>query len=277
MTVDAGLKRYFAEEIRAAAGLPEGAETERLVQAFAAVPREAHVHPGPWLLRSAAHFGADRRTRDADPAHLYHNVLIALDEAKGINIGDPSLWARLLAVSPIVPGSRILQIGAGSGYFTAIMAEMSGPSGRVVATEVEDSLATLAERALAGRDSVTLIRSDGAAHVGADRGPFDLIVAFAGVTHPPQVWADALAPGGRMLLPVTSADWWGAMALFHRTDTGFTARTLGRCGFYPCRGARDPATEAHLATLWSDPAHFSGATFEVTVQDGTATYLPTGP
>lgn len=280
MGVDPNLKRFFAEEIRAQAALPDGPETERLLDAFVRVPREAHVQAGPWLLRSAAMVTESRRTQDADPARLYHNVLVALDEAKGINIGAPSLWARFFSKVPIVPGARVLQVGAGSGYFTAILAELTGPTGCVVATEIEPHLADLAEAALAERANVHLIRRDGATEHLPEHGPFDVIVAFAGVTHPTSAWAGMLAPGGTMLLPVTGEDWWGAMVAFRRDAAPapdldaivFTAETLGRCGFFPCTGARDPATERELSRFWSESTRLSGAHLSVTVVPGAATY-----
>ncbi len=62
---------------------------------FCDVPRERFVGPGPWRIRSPMHMDGYWSTEDADPRHVYHDVLIALDEARGINNGQPGLWARL--------------------------------------------------------------------------------------------------------------------------------------------------------------------------------------
>src|SRR6201996_3284608 len=59
---------------------------------------------------------------DADPRHVYHDVLIALDEARGINNGQPSLWDEL----GIRTGEQVLHLGCGTGYYTAIAAELVG-------------------------------------------------------------------------------------------------------------------------------------------------------
>jgi protein-L-isoaspartate O-methyltransferase len=63
--------------------------------AFATVPREAFVGPGPWRIMSPMRIGEYWTTPDAKPLHVYHDALIALDETRGINNGQPSLWAKL--------------------------------------------------------------------------------------------------------------------------------------------------------------------------------------
>ncbi len=254
MKIRREVRRFFAEEIRAAGALKNGHATERVLDAFAAVPREDHSGDGPWLLRSP-HFGlASRRTPDADPMHLYHNVLIALDETQGINIGEPSLWARFFSQAAIAQGASILQIGAGSGYYSAILAELAGEKGRVLATETDAALADMASSALSSRTNVTVRHANGATDLAADDGPFDLIVGFAGVTHAVPAWTLRLKPKGRMLLPITGENWWGAMVLAEKEGDEFAARTLGRCGFFPCVGARDDETAKRVDKLWSDPS-----------------------
>ncbi|WP_029061399.1 hypothetical protein [Labrenzia sp. DG1229] len=75
------IRQFYAEEIRAVAALPESPMTDRLLSAFAAVPREKHVGPGPWLFTSPFGGGIKRwRSPDNNARHLYHNVLVALDE-----------------------------------------------------------------------------------------------------------------------------------------------------------------------------------------------------
>ncbi len=257
------IKQFFTEEIRAAAALPEGSETERVLRAFATVPREDHVGAGPWLLRSPLFGMASRRTPDANPSHLYHNVLIALDEEQGINIGDPSMWARFFARTSITQGSSVLQVGAGSGYYTAILAELVGKHGRVLATETNGNLADFATDALDDRRNVSFRKGNGATDIDAEDGPFDLVVAFAGVTHPARSWINCLKPDGRMLIPLTNESWWGAMALLERDGMDFNATTLGRCGFFPCLGARDAQTAERIGLLWSEPSRLSDAKFRI--------------
>ncbi|MEM6744996.1 MAG: methyltransferase domain-containing protein [Pseudomonadota bacterium] len=274
MPVPPSLSRAFAEQIRAVAPLQDGPWTERLLAAFAAVPREDHAGPGPWLLRAPIKGLPARRTPDADPAHLYHNVLIALDEARHLNVGEPALWARSLAHAPIEPGASILQVGTGGGYFTALLSELAGPSGRVLATEIDSKLAAMAEASLAGRPNVTVRHANGALDLAPDDGPFDLVVAFAGATHPPRAWTSRLAPQGRLLAPLTGPDWAGAMILARPEGDGLAAETLSPCGFFPCEGARDPAMAERLAELFANPARLSGFRFRIAPDGDGVRYLP---
>ena len=85
-------RRFYAEEIEAACGLTSPA----IVEAFAAVPRERFLGPGPWQVCG---FDADlkgvkyRATPDADPRHVYHNVAIAIDQSRVLNNGQPGTIA----------------------------------------------------------------------------------------------------------------------------------------------------------------------------------------
>jgi protein-L-isoaspartate O-methyltransferase len=56
----------------------------------------------------------------SDPRAVYHDVLIALDEARGINNGQPSLWASLFDELDITAGDDVVHLGCGTGYYTAI-------------------------------------------------------------------------------------------------------------------------------------------------------------
>lgn len=265
------IKQFYAEEVCVAAALPEGQLTERIMKAFATVPREKHVGSGPWLLQSPLR-RVRRRTPDSDPKRLYHNVLIALDEERGINIGQPSLWAQLFLTASVTGGDNILQIGAGSGYFTAILSELVGPEGFVTATEIEPALVSMAQNALEGRSNVAVEHKNAATECTGDEGPFDLIIAFAGVTHPLPSWRNLLKPNGRMLLPITGAKGQGAMMLFKQIDGSFHGTTVGRCGFYPCSGARHPDTAADLDVLWSDASLLKGARFTLHMEQDRAIY-----
>ena len=85
---------------------------------------------------------------DADPRHLYRDVLVALDEARGINNGQPSLWAFLIDQLDNAAGKNVLHLGCGTGYYTAIMAELAGPTGKITAVEIDVGLAGRARAAL---------------------------------------------------------------------------------------------------------------------------------
>jgi len=84
-------RAYYAEELRAVANL----QSEALVRAFAKVPRERFLGPGPWQISTFTN-ESYRTTPDADPRHLCHNVLVAIDATRYLNNGQPSLLAFLI-------------------------------------------------------------------------------------------------------------------------------------------------------------------------------------
>ena len=235
-------RQSYAAELRFTARVRSSA----VVNAFATVPREQFVGPGPWRIKSPMDVAEYWTTDDDDPRQVYHDILIALDELCGINNGQPSLWAYLFDHLELVPGENVLHLGCGTGYYTAIIAELVGSAGRVTAVEIDATLAKKAEMALTDWPQVRVIHADGA---GTSFEPVDAIVVSAGATHPLCSWLDALKPGGRLLFPMTTLrNGPGAMLLVTRRSEGrFAARFLCRAGFIDFQGARDPAISRRLA------------------------------
>jgi protein-L-isoaspartate(D-aspartate) O-methyltransferase len=239
------VRRWFAEDLRVTGHLGD----ERVVAAFATVPREHFFGPGPWRIR---HFvDGYWTTPDADPRHLYHNVLVALDEARGLNNGEPGLWSRHFDRLAIAPGSRVLQIGTGSGYFTAILAELAGPTGQVLGFEVDGPLAAAAAKNLAPWPQAAVRKVDGPPEI---EGEWDAVIAFAGATAPPAAWLDALAPGGRALISLTNENWWGFMLRVERTTGGLAARSAGNVGIFHGQGLRNDAEAVAISAALANPA-----------------------
>jgi len=119
-----------------------------VVNAFATVPREEFVGPGPWRIKSPMDLAEYWTTDDDSPSHVYHDVLIALDESRGITNGQPSLWAYLFDHLDLVPEEQVPHLGCGSGYYTAIIAQLVGSAGRVTAVEIDAMLARRRNRRL---------------------------------------------------------------------------------------------------------------------------------
>jgi protein-L-isoaspartate(D-aspartate) O-methyltransferase len=111
--------------------------SEAVLSAFSTVPRERFLGPGPWRIKSPNWDPLVYwTTPDADPKHVYHDVLIALDEKLGLNNGQPSFWAFLFDRTPLAKGETVIHLGCGTGYYTAILAELVGPTGKVTAIDI---------------------------------------------------------------------------------------------------------------------------------------------
>ncbi len=257
-------RRFFAEEIEAVCKIRSPA----LVDAFAAVPRERFLPPGPWTVLADSTLGlwlpGTRTTPDADPARVCHNIAVAIDPARQLFNGQPGTIAVWIDALDLTRGKRVLHVGCGLGYFTAIMAECVGPAGRVVACEVDETLAAGASRNLADIDWVEVRCSDASQSFPASES-FDAILVNAGVTHPLEHWLDVLAPGGRMILPLTSSmasmgPTLGKGLVFlvtHEGDASLAARVLTVVAIYSALGIRDDAINERLGkALMAGPAQW---------------------
>lgn len=230
----------FAEELRYVAHV----RSERVVAAFATIPRERFLGDRPWRIYHFAD-GYWEAPGD-DPRAAYHNVLFAIDAARGLNNGQPEFLARLLDSLEIRAGDKVRHVGAGVGYYSAIMAQLAGPDGAVVAIEIDSTLAERARANLAPWPHVEVVAADGASF---EAGPADAIVVNAGATHPMPAWLAALTPGGRMLLPLTANGGQGAVFRIERSPDRdrYGAAFVSGVAIYPCAGARTPEAERLLA------------------------------
>jgi len=255
-------RRFFAEEIEAVARL----RSRALVDALASVPRERFLGAGPWTILADADISGlgmaapkYRQTVDADPARVYHNIGVAIDPERQLFNGQPATLAPWIDALEIAPGSRVLHVGAGLGYYTAVMAHCAGPNGRVVAFEADATLAAGARANLASMPWVD-VRADATGVVEGET--FDAILVNAGMTHPLDAWLDALAPGGRLMLPLTATMpamgpvGKGFVFLIQRLagGNGYTARLNGFVAIYSATGLRDESLNASLGkTMMAGP------------------------
>jgi protein-L-isoaspartate(D-aspartate) O-methyltransferase len=259
-------RRFYAEELEAVCNF----RSPGLVDAFAAVPRERFLPEGPWTVLGEGGDGfmmggppRTRATADADPSRVYHNIAIAIDPARQLFNGQPATLAVWLDLLGLAPGSRVLHVGCGFGYYTAIAAQAVGPTGRVVTYEVDEALASAARRNLSSFEWVDVRHGDAS---GPLDETFDAVLINAGVTHPLTPWLDALARGGRMMLPLTGT--MPAMAatigkgvawlLTKEGDTTLTTRPVGVVAIYSAVGVRDEEVNARLGkALMGGPAQWS--------------------
>jgi protein-L-isoaspartate(D-aspartate) O-methyltransferase len=239
-------RQFYADEIDAVCDL----KTERLAEGLATVPREGFLRPGPWSVRSENDMRGPRQTRDADPRRVYHNYSIAIDASRMLYNGAPGVVLAAIDALTLKPAERVLHVGAGLGYYSAVMAHVVGDRGRVLAVEVDEELAGAAANNLASMPCVELRRGDAAS--GFDDA-FDAIFVSVGVTHPQPAWLDALSVGGRMVLPLTATMpamgplGKGFLTRFTKTsDESFAAQPLSMTAIYSGIGLRDESINAQL-------------------------------
>lgn len=206
---------------------------QAIAAAFSAIPRH-HFLPGHAL------------------DEIYADKAIAV-KRKGdewlSSSSQPAMMAIMLAQLGLAPGQRVLEIGAGTGYNAALMAQLVGPDGRVVSIDLDADLVEAARRHLdaAGVSGVELRTGDGA--LGApDAAPFDRIIVTVGVWDLLPAWRDQLAPAGRIVLPLTLLPGQMLSLALERRDGLWEAVSARPCGFLLMRGA-----EAHPSGAWGTP------------------------
>ncbi|MDE2012294.1 MAG: methyltransferase domain-containing protein [Alphaproteobacteria bacterium] len=211
-----------------------GISNDRIIQAFENVPRELFLGEGPWYRYEHVPqfpFFEYLRTKDRSVSHLYADASFALDPDAFINTGRPSVIANWIAELGLKEGAHVLQIGAGTGYYSAILAELVGPEGWVAAVEVRQDFVCAARKNLSHWPEVDVRHGDGN---NLDFGPFDAIIVHAGVTEIPVLWLDRLTESGALVVSLTLVDErfpsisFGPAFSFRRTSaTVFSARFLG--------------------------------------------------
>jgi protein-L-isoaspartate(D-aspartate) O-methyltransferase len=152
---------------------------------------------------------------------------------EGQTISQPYMVASMTAALGPQPGDRILEIGTGSGYQTAVLARLAN---RIVSIERHQTLADRAGAVLAelGIHNVDIIVGDGSLGV-PDRGPYDRILVTAGAPAVPERLRDQLADGGRLVVPVGS-EGLQHLQLIDRHGSSFVEEEGEGCVFVPLVG-----------------------------------------
>ena len=184
---------------------------DRVDEAFEAVPRKRFLP------------AADRwRAHDDAPIPIGH----------GQTNSQPSTVSAMLRLLDVHGGQRVLDVGAGSGWTTALLAHLTGPDGEVLGLELEPDLARWGARNLAAAGCPwARLEVASPSVLGAPAGaPYDRILVSAGATELPQALLDQLADPGRLVVPV---DGW--MTLVVRQDGHDEVTTHGAYRFVPLR------------------------------------------
>jgi protein-L-isoaspartate(D-aspartate) O-methyltransferase len=238
------LRSFFARYVTAWGG----ARNPRIEQAFAAVAREPFAGPGPWSVNLPG--VGYLETPDDDIAFIYQDTLVALDAARGINIGHPSSHAGWLDALELAEGESVLQVGAGVGYYTALLAHLVGPTGKVYAYEIDQGFVARARHNLEDLPWIDVHAQTG---IADDLPKVDAIYVNAAITQPSWTWMDALRPDGRLIFPLHAVGELGGMLLVRRPKHGMAwpARFVSDAGFMSCTGPQDEEAGVRLTAAFA--------------------------
>lgn len=190
-----------------------GIRDERLLDAMRRVPRHEFVSQEQWQ-------------------HAYADHPVVIPEQQ--TTSQPYIIAAMIQAAEVQPRDRVLEVGAGSGYQTALLAELAA---QVVAVERYSTLAESAQATLQrlGYHNIVVVAGDGT--LGwAPAAPYDAIIVSAAAPRVPPALLEQLARGGRLVIPIGDAHE-QVLQLFRKHPDGAVSRTLlEACRFVPLIG-----------------------------------------
>ncbi len=189
--------------------------SETVIRAMEQVPRELFV--------------------PQDSRHMAY-LDLPLSIGEGQTISQPYVVAMMTEAMELSGGDRVLEIGTGSGYQTAILSALT-PRGRVISMERVPALMQQARQRLQelGYRNVE-VQLAGSSLGCPSKGPYDAIIVTAAAPRLPESLLSQLAIGGRLVIPVGTLSQ-QELVQARRTDEGLSLRVLGPCRFVPLLGA----------------------------------------
>jgi protein-L-isoaspartate(D-aspartate) O-methyltransferase len=190
-----------------------GIQDERVLGAMYKVPRHEFVGPQSW-----------------SEAYADHPIIIGEQQTTS----QPYIIASMLQSAQIRPDDRVLEVGAGSGYQTALLAELAS---QVFALDRYPSLVENAGRTLhrLGYRNVKIGAGDGSIGL-PEAAPFDAIIVSAAAPGVPPALIEQLAPGGRLVVPVGDSQQQFLQLVRRDHEGNITMQTLEGCRFVPLIG-----------------------------------------
>ncbi|MCZ1012271.1 rRNA adenine N-6-methyltransferase family protein [Streptomyces lydicus] len=235
-----------------------------LHEAFLSVPREHFVQDSVWWEtpgKDGRHTLLDRTQQPKTWLEMIYEPAVALitqmddgavlptGRAKGAltsSISSPGVIIELLRHLAPQPGDRVMEIGTGTGYTTALLATRADAE-HVVTVEIDAELAARARVRLAALDLHPLVIAGDGELGYTTGGPYDRIVATASVRRIPQAWLDQLRPGGVLVVPLDSPFGHDLLVRLEGDGHGTAqGRAVERVMFMRVRGQRDVVPYADL-------------------------------
>jgi protein-L-isoaspartate(D-aspartate) O-methyltransferase len=210
------------------------------------------------------------------PEQAYRDEAIPtkyLDDQAISSSSQPAIMAIMLEQLGLETGQRILEIGAGTGYNAALMAQIVGPAGQVVTIDIDEDIveAARAHLAAAGLERVQVVCGDGG-YGWAEGAPYDRIILTVGAWDIAPAWQEQLKPGGRIVLPLSLAGPQVSVA-FEPADGHLVSVSIMDCGFMRLRGAFAVPEETSLKLGPEPGLHISFARERVYDAEGIYSLL----
>lgn len=239
------LNQALVSQIESSGALSDAA----VIQAFRAILRH-HFLPG----------------RPLDEVYEDSAVMTKMGD-RGVPISSssqPAIMAVMLQQLRLKRGQRVLEIGAGTGYNAALIAQLVGRTGEVVTVDIDRELCDQARANLAsaGVDGVKVVQGDGAEGWAAS-APYDRIILTVSTTDLSPAWTSQLAEDGVLVVPLALAGPVQQSVAFVRRQTALVSAEIASCGFMPLRGQMAPPPPAdadELAGLLQESGRPSGHT-----------------
>ena len=209
------------------------AQRQRMMEEIAALARETRFETGRAALSARVMAAMAKVPRhefvpDGEKRNAYANRPLSI--GLGQTISQPYIVALMTDLMEVGPGDRVLEIGTGSGYQAAVLAELAGT---VYTVEIVEPLAREARERLKAYRNVVTRAGDG--YQGwAEHAPFDAIMVTAAPRDVPQALIDQLRPGGRLVVPVGAQASGQSLLLIEKRPGGeVTRRTVLAVRFVP--------------------------------------------
>jgi protein-L-isoaspartate(D-aspartate) O-methyltransferase len=216
---------------------PDAYETQRkrMVEEIAALARETQFETGRAALAGRVMAAVAKVPRhefvpDSERRNAYANWPLPIGH--GQTISQPFIVALMTDLMEVRPGARVLEVGTGSGYQAAVLAELAGT---VYTVEIVEPLALDAQERLTRLDYRNVMTKVGDGYRGwPEQAPFDAIMVTAAPREVPQPLIDQLRPGGRLVVPVGGQASGQALLLIEKQPDGtITRRNVLAVRFVP--------------------------------------------